>query len=97
MSVGISILMGALAVYVREGREFLVTQVNPFNPLLRQLDPDRFDPTHPAGLEMINNLVQREALMLGYVNDFRLMTVITLCAMPLVFALRPPPAHRAAR
>jgi len=42
-----------------------------------------------AGLEMLNQLVQREAMMLGYLADFRLMLGISLLAVPLAFLLRP--------
>jgi len=89
-SIGIAILMGALAVYVRENREVLVTHINPFNALLNNLNVAMFDPGNPAGLEMLNGLVQREALMLGYLDDFRLMMIVTLATMPLVLILRPP-------
>ena len=42
-----------------------------------------------AGLEVLSQLVQREALMLGYLQDFRLMVAMTLLAIPLVLVLRP--------
>ncbi len=90
-SVGISILMGALAVYARQNREQLVTHINPFNPLLGELEgPGIADPNNLQGLEMLNQMVQQQAVMLGYLDDFRLMMLVTLIAMPLVFTLRPP-------
>jgi DHA2 family multidrug resistance protein len=89
-SIGISVLLGALAVYVRENRERLVTHIHPFNPALQDFpSAGVVDPTNPAGLEMLNQIVQREALMLGYLDDFRLMILATLIAMPMVFMLRP--------
>jgi len=91
-SIGISILMGALAVYVRENREVLVTHINPFNPILKNLNVPMADAGSSSGLEMLNNIVQHEALMLGYLDDFRLMMMITLATMPLVLILRPPRA-----
>lgn len=88
-SMGISILMGALAVYVRDSREALVPFINPYNHALHNLQVPVVDPTSAAGLEMLNNLVQREALMLGYLNDFRLMMIMTLVTIPIVLILRP--------
>ncbi|MFV2090296.1 MAG: MFS transporter, partial [Pseudomonadales bacterium] len=89
-SVGISVLMGMLAVYVRANRENLVTHINPFNPLLKDSALlSNLDPSHGASLEMLNGLVQREAVMLGYLDDFRLMMLFTLVAVPVVLLLRP--------
>jgi DHA2 family multidrug resistance protein len=67
-----------------------VTHINPFNPLLA--NPDFVMPGgigSPEGLAIVDHLVQREALMLGYLQDFRLMTLMTCLAIPLVLALRP--------
>lgn len=89
-SVGVSILMGALAVYTKESRALLVEQVNIGNPVLGS--PDLLLPGERgtlAGLEVLSQLVQREALMLGYLQDFRLMVAMTLLAIPLVLVLRP--------
>jgi DHA2 family multidrug resistance protein len=89
-SVGISILMGALAVYVRQNREQLVVHVNPFSAALRQFaHTGQIDPATPHGLQIVDLIVQREAAMLGYLDDFRLMTLVALVAIPLVFTLRP--------
>jgi DHA2 family multidrug resistance protein len=89
-SIGIAILMAALAIYYRQNREVLVTHINPFNAVLNNMHLGILDPGNAAGLEMLNNLVQREALMLGYLDDFRLMMLVTLATMPLVLILRPP-------
>ncbi|MEZ5556924.1 MAG: DHA2 family efflux MFS transporter permease subunit [Pseudomonadales bacterium] len=93
-SIGVSVLMGALAVYVRESRAHLVTHVTPFADALR--DPalaGRLNPASPENLELLSQIVQREALMIGYLEDFRLMILITVLAMPLVFILRAPTRH----
>ena len=95
-SVGISILMGALAVYVRQNREQLVVHINPFSAALKSFDPaGMLTPHSKPGLEMLNHLVHREAAMMAYLDDFRLMMLITLVAIPLVFALRPAKLHPA--
>ena len=39
---------------------------------------------HPA-----TPLLERQAAMIAYVNDFRLMTVLTLCTLPLLALLQP--------
>jgi DHA2 family multidrug resistance protein len=44
----------------------------------------------------IDGLVNIQALMISYVDDFKLMMIVTLCALPLVFLLRKPAPARAA-
>jgi len=89
-SIGISILMGMLAVYVRANRERLVPHINPFNPLLDDYGITTYaDPTSPRGLEILNKIVDQEAIMSGYVDDFRMMVWISLAALPLLLFLRP--------
>lgn len=89
-SVGISILMGMLAVYVRENRSTLVDHVSLYNPALLETVPQLVGSDPARGLEMLNGMVQREAMMLGYLDDFRLMVAISVISVPLVLMLRPP-------
>jgi DHA2 family multidrug resistance protein len=89
-SVGVSILMGALAVYTKESRALLAEQITIDNPVFGS--PDLLLPGERgtlAGLEVLSQLVQREAMLLGYLQDFRLMVAMTLIAIPLVLVLRP--------
>ena len=44
----------------------------------------------PKGLAMINGEVTRQASLLAYLQDFRLMMWVSLCAVPLVVLLRAP-------
>lgn len=89
-SVGISILMGMLAVYVRENRSGLVDHVSLYNPAVLETAAQLMGPDPARGLAVLNALVQREALMLGYLDDFRLMVAISVISIPLVLLLRPP-------
>ena len=51
-------------------------------------------------LNQLDQLVNQQAAMISYVNDFKLMMIVTLFAIPLVFLLRrstvPRPAVAAA-
>ena len=45
----------------------------------------------PAGLQtaaQIDGMINAQAMMIAYVDDFRLMLYITLCAAPLLLLLR---------
>ena len=39
-----------------------------------------------------NGIVNQQAAMIAYLNDFKLMTVLTACALPLVLVLKRPRA-----
>jgi DHA2 family multidrug resistance protein len=41
-----------------------------------------------SSIHQATPLIQRQAAMIAYVHDFRLMTVLTLCTMPLLFLLQ---------
>ena len=52
------------------------------------------DPLHPAiattpqGVAMLNQVVTSQAAMIAYNNDFKMMMVLSLCAIPLAALLR---------
>ncbi len=98
-SIGVSVMSGMLAVYVRENRSWLVDSVNLLNPAFQDPSITRIaDITTAHGLAMVEVMVQQEAVMLGYVHDFRLMALATLAAIPTLLLLRDarPPAAPAA-
>ncbi len=50
----------------------------------------------PAGMAILDGMVNRQAAMIAYLNDFKLMFWVTLAAVPLLLLLRRPPRLRAA-
>ena len=88
-SIGISIVTLMLTRNVQINHAELGAFINPYNPNLWAASPAaaRGDPT---ALSQIDGLVNLQALMISYVNDFKLMMAVTLCAIPLVFLLRRP-------
>ena len=50
----------------------------------------------PTALSQIDGLVNLQALMISYIDDFKLMMLVTLCAIPLALLLRKPKAAAAA-
>jgi DHA2 family multidrug resistance protein len=65
----------------------LAEHITPFGDGLSAVSPHALSTT--AGLAGINASVMRQAAMIAYNNDFKLMLVLTLCAVPLVVLLRP--------
>jgi len=89
MSIGVSIVITLLARFTQAGHAGLVTFVNPFwLPLQAAADAGVLDPTTPSGLALIDAEVTRQAALLAYLQDFRLMMWVTIAALPLVLLLR---------
>jgi DHA2 family multidrug resistance protein len=67
----------------------LAAHIAPSDPVVRwALAPGLLDTTQ--GLTALNDEVTRQAAMVAYVNDFRLMVVLGLACAPLLFLLRLP-------
>lgn len=88
-SVGISMVTVMLTHNSQINHAELGANVTPYNPQLWQLSPDAAQ----GGLQslaVIDRLVTQQATMIGYIDDFRLMMLITLAALPLALLLRKP-------
>jgi DHA2 family multidrug resistance protein len=86
-SIGISIVTVMLAHNLQVNRTELVSNLTAFNPALDALPKVGSD---QLMLSMLDNEVTRQSLMIGYIDDFKLMMLITLTVIPLVFFLRKP-------
>lgn len=90
-SVGISLVTTLLVRNSQIGHADLAAQVTPFS--LPQIDPSMAQAIGSAGdtlLSMLDTEVNRQALMIAYVDDFQFMMIMTLLVMPLVLVLRRP-------
>jgi MFS transporter, DHA2 family, multidrug resistance protein len=67
--------------------------VTPYNHLLQAPAVREFwNPLTSAGAMALNNEITRQAAMIGYINDFKLMMLLTLASLPLIFLLSSPRA-----
>ena len=48
-----------------------------------------------AGAAALNGEITRQAAMVAYIDDFKLMLIITVCAAPLLLFLKAPKAQGA--
>ena len=90
-SVGISIVVALLAQNTQTVHSRLVEHLRPDNPLAQAphlVAPYSLDA--PAGIAALNAEVTRQAQMVAYIDDFQMMMVIVLLAMPLLLLLRTP-------
>jgi DHA2 family multidrug resistance protein len=85
-SVGISVVTTLLTRNTQAMHSRLAEQVTPFSDLMHAQAPDAF--TSASGLAALNATVSSQATMIAYNDDFKLMMVLTLCAVPLVGLLR---------
>ena len=101
-SVGISILIATLAQNTQVVHSRLVEGLRPDNPLAQApYLAAPFSLTTPGGMAALNAEVTRQAAMVAYIDDFKLIMLIALATLPLLLLLRdarrlPPPAAAAA-
>ena len=88
-SIGISVVMTMLAQNLQSNHAAFAAYVNPFNlPLRRLVETGAFDLGSAEGLSSVNEMITRQAEALAYLQDFRVMMWITLCAVPLLLLLK---------
>ena len=86
-SVGISIVQAMLTSGTARAHAELATDITAGNLALQSL-PAVVNPTTAAGLGLINGLVDRQAAMMAYLDDFRFMLALTVLSLPLLLLIR---------
>lgn len=85
-SVGISAVETLLTRNTQIMHSRLAEQVTPYNAGIHALP--HMVLTTTSGLARLNELVIGQAAIIAYNNDFKLMMVLTLCAIPLIALLK---------
>lgn len=88
-SIGISVVITYLAQRTQMNHEVFASYITPFNTGLQQ-GMGMAALMTPKGLAVLNGEVTRQASLLAYLQDFRLMMWVSLCAVPLVLLLKAP-------
>lgn len=88
-SIGISIVSAYLSHNLQINHQGLSQYISAFNPALKAISPAAAD-GNPAVLSQLDMLVNVQALMISYVDDFKLMMIVSICAIPLALLLRKP-------
>jgi DHA2 family multidrug resistance protein len=86
-SIGISAVMTMLARGSQASHAELAARVPAFGAE-QGLVPQAWDPATLAGAAALNAEVSRQAAVIAYVNDFKLLMLLTFAALPLVWFLR---------
>jgi DHA2 family multidrug resistance protein len=91
-SIGISVVTSMLSRNIQINHAELGEHLTPFSP---EVDAA----AHAVGMHantltfssILDNIVQAQAAMISYVDDFKLMMWVTLLVLPLILVLRKPP------
>ena len=88
-SVGISIVTALLAENVQANHADIAGYVTPFNAMIHLPAIARmWSPYTAQGRAALDSVVTTQATMIAYIDDFRLLMLMSLAAMPLVFLLK---------
>ncbi|MEZ5649705.1 MAG: DHA2 family efflux MFS transporter permease subunit [Burkholderiaceae bacterium] len=88
-SIGVSIVIGYLARATQVNHAALAESVSPFRPALQAaIETGTIVIDDPAGLAQLNGMVNHQAVLMAYLQDFRLLMMASLLPIPLVLLLR---------
>ncbi len=89
-SIGISVCETLLDRNIQINHASLAQSITPFNAALHQPVAQQYWPLDSlAGLSSLDQMVNLQAAMISYLDDFKFMMFVCLAALPLLFLLRP--------
>jgi MFS transporter, DHA2 family, multidrug resistance protein len=97
-SIGISMVIANLTSKTTEMHARLTEQVTPFNNAMQMPDVASNMNVHTdMGRAMLDAIVTQQAAMLAYINDFKLLMILTLAVIPMILIIgnsRPTPGAK---
>ena len=92
-AIGISVTGALLVLNTQVNHALIAADVTPFNRALQTGAAARvWNPASISGSAMLNHEVTRQAAIIAYIDDFKLMLILAIIVLPLVLLTRPPPA-----
>ncbi len=91
-SVGIAIVEALLAENTQVVHSRLIEHLRPDNPLAQSQLASPYSLTDPSGIAALNAMATRQAAMVAYIDNFKLMMIMVIAGVPLVLLLRRPRA-----
>jgi len=89
-AIGIAVTGALLQTNIQINHQAIAQFVTPFSEGLRSgIVGQLWNPASPAGVLALNEEITRQATIIAYENDFRLMMFLTLAVLPLAFLIRP--------
>jgi MFS transporter, DHA2 family, multidrug resistance protein len=87
-SIGVSVVIANLTNTTTTMHARLMESVTPFNQALADPAAAMLDLSTDTGRALMEQLVNQQATIIAYSNDFKLMMVMTLLAYPLILLIR---------
>ncbi len=90
-SVGISVVSALLTENIQVNHANLAAYVTPYNRMLHVgVAGHMLNPLTAAGRAALDGIINVQAVIISYIDDFKLLMIMALIVMPLVFLLRKP-------
>ncbi|MCU1760928.1 hypothetical protein NTD84_14545 [Pseudomonas sp. 14P_8.1_Bac3] len=90
-SVGISIVTVLLVQNTQVNHEQIGAHITGFNRLLHAWPLNSvLDPVTESGRAMLDGMISTQALWIAYLDDFKLLMLLSLAVMPLLLIIKPP-------
>ncbi len=89
-AIGISVVETLLTRNTQIMHATLAEHVTPYNLNNPAFLSSDIDPHSHSGITALNHLITNQAAMVAYLNDYKLMMVLTIAVIPLLILLRPP-------
>jgi MFS transporter, DHA2 family, multidrug resistance protein len=88
-SVGISVVNSLLTTDAQVNHEDIAAAVTPFNRAMTMPAMQHFwDPFTAAGQSALNVVVDRQAEIIAYIDDYKFLMIATLCVLPLLLVFK---------
>ena len=86
--IGVSIVFSCLSRTQKESQAFLAERISPFSEIISTpWLPELWSINSIRGLSALEAEINKQALSIGFLNDFNLILVGTLLAMPLILLI----------
>ncbi|MBI1275166.1 DHA2 family efflux MFS transporter permease subunit [bacterium] len=89
-AIGISVVQTMLTQKTQSMHAYMAEHITPYNLGDMAFDAHHIDTGSRAGMAMLDGMITKQAAMIAYLNDFKLMMVITIAVIPLLLLLRRP-------
>ncbi|HET6606392.1 MAG TPA: DHA2 family efflux MFS transporter permease subunit [Rhodopila sp.] len=97
-AIGISVTGALLETNTQVNHMLIASAITPFNRALQSGAAAVFwNPATHRGTAMLNAEITRQAQTIAYIDDFKLMLILSVAVLPLVLLTRAPPTGTAAR
>ena len=92
-AIGISVTGALLQINTQVNHALLAGEATPFNRALHSGAASRiWDLGTAGGIGLLDMEITRQARIIAYIDDFKLMLVLAIAALPLLLLTRPPEA-----